>query len=161
MVLSRSLLSGVVWSRFPENIRSRAPRDEVLLPQDDERIGTTLRAGLVLFVTKWFESKLVADKLKRFATTCLGLLMPRQLSISLELLQSKLGRFLFLGHDRSVRLTAPFVGAADRSVLWTVPFDLAENRSVSSMTGTKTVIGQSNDRLMTVRLQKERSSDGY
>ena len=58
-------------------------------------------------------------------------------------------------------MTVPFVGAADRSVLWTVPFDLAENRSVSSMTGTKTVIGRSNDCFMTVRLQKEQSSDGY
>ena len=47
---------------------------------------------------------------------------------------SKLGRFFFLGHDRSVRLTGPFVSDHNRSVRLTGPFVWIWNRSAYFLT---------------------------
>ena len=75
---------------------------------------------------------------------------------------SKCGRFLFLGRDRSVRLTGPFVLEANRSVLWTVPLGLARNRSVRwttgnerSSTGNERSSNGFHNRSMTVRFTKQ------
>ena len=60
--------------------------------------------------------------------------MAREGSLKTLALYSNYGRFFFGGHDRSVRLTGPFVSDHNRSVRLTGPFVWIWNRSAYFLT---------------------------